>query len=282
MDKSKDAFRTISEVAEWLGTPTHVLRFWESRFTQVKPVKRAGGRRYYRPSDMELLGGIKKLLHDDGMTIRGVQKLLREEGVKHVSAMSMPIDGSDGAIEGTLEAPVDTQTDLSDDTSVAELRVVPSEPVEDTADNVVALEISTPAPTEPDAPEPVEDRAEEDTPVEEPVEDHGDEDAPVEEPLVDHDDEDAPVDAPQDAPENVFFDETPAPPAPAAPTPIVADVPEDPADDDFVPPAITDVASTLRNAASSGTAIEHTGEALGSLYDRLAKLRARMDGDTDA
>ncbi|WP_226780892.1 MerR family transcriptional regulator [Oceaniglobus trochenteri] len=87
-NKSPDAFRTISEVAEWLDVPTHVLRFWESRFTQVKPVKRAGGRRYYRPADMELLGGIKRLLHDDGLTIRGVQKLLREEGIAHVAALA--------------------------------------------------------------------------------------------------------------------------------------------------------------------------------------------------
>ncbi|MEL6643728.1 MAG: MerR family transcriptional regulator [Pseudomonadota bacterium] len=92
MEKSPEAFRTISEVAEWLEVPTHVLRFWESRFAQVKPVKRAGGRRYYRPSDMRLIGGIKKLLHEDGMTIRGVQKLLREEGVKYVSAYSRPLD----------------------------------------------------------------------------------------------------------------------------------------------------------------------------------------------
>ncbi|MEO1788661.1 MAG: MerR family transcriptional regulator [Pseudomonadota bacterium] len=92
MEKSPEAFRTISEVAEWLDVPTHVLRFWESRFAQVKPVKRAGGRRYYRPSDMRLIGGIKKLLHEDGMTIRGVQKLLREEGVKYVSAYSRPLD----------------------------------------------------------------------------------------------------------------------------------------------------------------------------------------------
>ncbi|MGR3320675.1 MAG: MerR family transcriptional regulator [Pseudooceanicola sp.] len=70
MAKSADAFRTISEVADWLGTPAHVLRFWESKFTQVKPVKRAGGRRYYRPADMELLGGIKQLLHEEGMTIK--------------------------------------------------------------------------------------------------------------------------------------------------------------------------------------------------------------------
>lgn len=88
MAKSADAFRTISEVAEWLETPAHVLRFWESKFTQVKPVKRAGGRRYYRPGDMELLGGIKQLLHEEGMTIKGVQKLLRERGPGHVSALS--------------------------------------------------------------------------------------------------------------------------------------------------------------------------------------------------
>lgn len=87
MSKSADAFRTISEVAEWLDTPAHVLRFWESKFTQVKPVKRADGRRYYRPADMRLLGGIKKLLHDDGMTIKGVQKILREQGIKHVSSL---------------------------------------------------------------------------------------------------------------------------------------------------------------------------------------------------
>ena len=92
MAKSPDAFRTISEVAEWLDKPAHVLRFWESKFTQVKPVKRAGGRRYYRPDDMLLLGGIKKLLHDDGMTIKGVQKILREQGIKHVAALSQPLD----------------------------------------------------------------------------------------------------------------------------------------------------------------------------------------------
>ncbi|SER97036.1 MerR HTH family regulatory protein [Tranquillimonas rosea] len=95
MEKSKDAFRTISEVAEWLDVPTHVLRFWESRFTQVKPVKRAGGRRYYRPADMALLGGIRKLLHEDGLTIRGAQKLLREQGVRHVASMSPPLEGGD-------------------------------------------------------------------------------------------------------------------------------------------------------------------------------------------
>ncbi|WP_420586866.1 MerR family transcriptional regulator [Ruegeria sp.] len=92
MSKSPDAFRTISEVADWLGVQAHVLRFWESRFSQVKPVKRAGGRRYYRPNDMRLLGGIKKLLHEDGITIKGVQRILREQGVNHVAALSQGLD----------------------------------------------------------------------------------------------------------------------------------------------------------------------------------------------
>ena len=94
MAKSPEAFRTISEVAEWLGVQVHVLRFWESRFAQVKPVKRAGGRRYYRPNDMRLLGGIKKLLHDDGLTIKGVQRILREQGVAHVASLSQDLEVS--------------------------------------------------------------------------------------------------------------------------------------------------------------------------------------------
>lgn len=102
-DKARDAFRTISEVSEWLDLQPHVLRFWESKFSQIKPIKRAGGRRYYRPADMELIGGIRKLLHDDGMTIKGVQKLLREKGVKHVAALSPSVH--DGASQPVDEAP---------------------------------------------------------------------------------------------------------------------------------------------------------------------------------
>ena len=105
MPKSRDAFRTISEVAEWLDVQPHVLRFWESKFSQVRPVKRAGGRRYYRPADMQLLGGIKKLLHDDGMTIKGVQKLLREKGIKEISALSKAVD-SDEAEAAAIEATI--------------------------------------------------------------------------------------------------------------------------------------------------------------------------------
>lgn len=86
--KAPDAFRTISEVSDALDTPAHVLRFWESKFSQIKPVKRAGGRRYYRPDDINLLSGIKTVLHEQGMTIKGAQKLLREKGVKHVAAIA--------------------------------------------------------------------------------------------------------------------------------------------------------------------------------------------------
>ena len=84
--KAPDAFRTISEVSEDLDLPQHVLRFWETRFTQVKPMKRGGGRRLYRPDHVALLRGIKALLYDDGMTIKGVQKMLREQGAKTVIA----------------------------------------------------------------------------------------------------------------------------------------------------------------------------------------------------
>ena len=92
MIKSADAFRTISEVAEWLDTETHVLRFWESKFSQIKPVKRAGGRRYYRPKDMLIIGGIKKLLHEDGLTIKGTQRIIKDKGLNYVSNLSKPLE----------------------------------------------------------------------------------------------------------------------------------------------------------------------------------------------
>ncbi len=84
MEKSPDAFRTISEAAEELNVPQHVLRFWETRFAQIKPMKRAGGRRYYRPADIELLKGIHTLLYSQGYTIRGVQRILKEENAAYV------------------------------------------------------------------------------------------------------------------------------------------------------------------------------------------------------
>jgi DNA-binding transcriptional MerR regulator len=84
-EKSPEAFRSISEAAGDLELPQHVLRFWESRFSQLKPIKRAGGRRYYRPEDIDLLRGIRALLYNDGLTIKGVQKLLKGRGARHVA-----------------------------------------------------------------------------------------------------------------------------------------------------------------------------------------------------
>ena len=84
MDKAPDAFRTISEVADEIDVPQHVLRFWEARFAHIRPVKRAGGRRFYRPEDVDLLRGIRALLYFEGYTIKGVQKILREQGPRYV------------------------------------------------------------------------------------------------------------------------------------------------------------------------------------------------------
>src|SRR5215212_1951374 len=88
MDKSPEAFRTISEVAEDLDVPQHVLRFWETRFSHIKPLKRGGGRRYYRRDDVDLLRGIRRLLYGEGYTIKGVQRILKEHGVKAVQGLS--------------------------------------------------------------------------------------------------------------------------------------------------------------------------------------------------
>ncbi len=92
--KSAEAFRTISEVAAELDVPQHVLRFWESKFSQIKPMKRAGGRRYYRPADIDLLRGIRILLYSDGYTIKGVQKVLREKGLRFVAEIGQSASSS--------------------------------------------------------------------------------------------------------------------------------------------------------------------------------------------
>jgi Predicted transcriptional regulators len=100
LDKAPDAFRTISEVADDLDIPQHVLRFWETRFTQIKPMKRSGGRRYYRPDDIDLLRGIRRLLYGEGYTIRGVQRILKEHGVASVQRLAdATAIASFGAIE---------------------------------------------------------------------------------------------------------------------------------------------------------------------------------------
>jgi DNA-binding transcriptional MerR regulator len=164
MSKSPDAFRTISEVAEWLDTQAHVLRFWESKFTQVKPVKRAGGRRYYRPSDMMLLGGIKKLLHDDGMTIKGAQKLLREKGVKYVASLSQPVDGEEPEPIEEIIADI-VHVDTPEEPETAQVLAFqrteePEAPAADDPQTQLTLEATDPE----EAPAPVEDTVVEDQP----------------------------------------------------------------------------------------------------------------------
>ncbi len=100
LDKAPDAFRTISEVADDLDIPQHVLRFWETRFAQIKPMKRSGGRRYYRPDDVDLLKGIRRLLYGEGYTIRGVQRILKEHGIKSVQGLA---DGTAAVSFGAIE-----------------------------------------------------------------------------------------------------------------------------------------------------------------------------------
>lgn len=121
--KSPDAFRTISEVAQELDLPQHVLRFWETRFKQIKPMKRGGGRRYYRPDDVELLKGIRHLLYSEGYTIKGVQRILKEQGNRFVSA----------AAEGGLALAIEQEAPAKQAVPVTQLTQRPSPQVEDSS-----------------------------------------------------------------------------------------------------------------------------------------------------
>lgn len=112
MPKSPDAFRTISEVADELDVPQHVLRFWETKFTQIKPLKRAGGRRYYRPADVDLIRGIQALLYGEGYTIKGVQRILKDQGVRFVLETGQTGAPTKTANLGTT--PIDPETGKGD------------------------------------------------------------------------------------------------------------------------------------------------------------------------
>ena len=126
MDKAPDAFRTISEVADELDIPQHVLRFWETRFTQIKPMKRSGGRRYYRPDDVDLLKGIRRLLYGEGYTIRGVQRILKEHGIKSVQGIADQTAAvSFGAVEDavglSMQEPEEADAEEADEARGADL-----------------------------------------------------------------------------------------------------------------------------------------------------------------
>ncbi|NDV01553.1 MerR family transcriptional regulator [Pseudoroseicyclus tamaricis] len=257
MAKSKDAFRTISEVADWLETPAHVLRFWESKFTQVRPVKRAGGRRYYRPDDMALLGGIKALLHNEGMTIKGVQKLLRERGVAHVAALAPPHPGDDDMVD--VQAPRPDLRLVHDET--AEEAPAPEAEIDD-AELVPEIEAELPP-----EPGPV---AEEEPPADE----------PPEEPAFQHRADPLPEEPPvaEAPPPEPLPDPAPEPPPPAPPEAEPEPQPVEP------PPALAPVTPLPRRqehvlgrlarltAAQLGP---HRG-ALGSLAERLATHREAL------
>ena len=115
LDKAPDAFRTISEVADDLDVPQHVLRFWETRFSQIKPMKRSGGRRYYRPDDVNLLRGIRRLLYGEGYTIRGVQRILREHGIKSVQSLTDTVPGQAPAV---FDGPAFPDSDALEDADI--------------------------------------------------------------------------------------------------------------------------------------------------------------------
>jgi len=125
LNKAPDAFRTISEVADELDLPQHVLRFWESRFPHIKPMKRGGGRRYYRPEDIDLLRGIRRLLYGDGYTIRGVQRILREQGVRTVQSV-----GQGGPAANLLAPPRDDAHDAEDEPNGRPAAIAFSSPLE--------------------------------------------------------------------------------------------------------------------------------------------------------
>ena len=116
MDKAPDAFRTISEVADDLDIPQHVLRFWETRFAQIKPMKRSGGRRYYRPDDVDLLRGIRRLLYGEGYTIRGVQRILKEHRIKAVQGVA---DQSGAVSFGAVEEAIGKSLNEPDEAETA-------------------------------------------------------------------------------------------------------------------------------------------------------------------
>lgn len=251
MAKSPDAFRTISEVADWLGVQPHVLRFWESKFTQVKPVKRAGGRRYYRPADMLLLGGIKRLLHDEGMTIKGVQKILREQGVAHVSDQSRSLDDLTMA---QLEDEVSTPAKPDDAARVLPFQS-PADPTETAKD---------PARSQP---EPASDApASEPAPVAE--------EAKADEPVADAAGPDPEKDAePVSELPSFMHQPKPVPPAADRPAPRVVEVPETPAESEIqVPPGVLAKVAALHNLP-----VEQL-DAMRQAFAGLQTLHSRLSG----
>ncbi|NGM47227.1 MerR family transcriptional regulator [Rhodobacter sp. SGA-6-6] len=254
MDKSPEAFRTISEVAEALETPAHVLRFWESRFPQIRPVKRAGGRRYYRPSDVALLTGIKRLLHDEGMTIRGVQKILREQGIRHVSGLSEETSAEEEALEAAMAGRYDDEPKLPPERVEEETAAALEAALDDTRGVVLPF-----APVaEPAAEAPAEEAVAELQVPEAPAA------VPNESPVAAEAPPEVEVASPAEPPpQRDFFDPPPAPRPADSPAPAAAE-------------ASATLAARLR-ALPRGS-LAPRAEALAGIADRIAALRGRMAG----
>lgn len=269
MEKSADAFRTISEVAEQLETPAHVLRFWESRFPQVRPVKRAGGRRYYRPADVALLAGIKRLLHDEGVTIRGVQKILREQGVRHVAGLggmaALPPPEAD--IEAVLAREFSPATDPEPAPVVAEVQTAQVISLEAALARAEGRSVQLPLDLDvvaEDAPEaPFVDAEEE--PLPEPVMLHAaDRGADAGDELQEHDSPVAVEDASADAHDDSGDD-------------AADDTADDPTDDSAHAVETHDESSIMMRLRMVDPAqIAHRSAELAALRERMLDLRARL------
>lgn len=210
-EKSDGAFRTIREVADWLAVPTHVLRFWESKFDQIAPVKGAGGRRYYRPEDMRLLGGIKVMLHDQGLTVRGVSQKIEDEGLEAVMALSPDLEAVEAPLQRTrrvIRSGEDADSQVVPFDRAKTLDETPRAPVEIPAQpDAPSTESQPPQPVDVGTPpQPV------DTGPQEP------EAAPAPEPEIDT--PEMPAEDPTPPPTDERGITPPAAPAPVAPTPI--------------------------------------------------------------
>ncbi|MGA0539091.1 MerR family transcriptional regulator [Neotabrizicola sp. VNH66] len=275
MDKSPEAFRTISEVAEALETPAHVLRFWESRFPQIRPVKRAGGRRYYRPSDVALLAGIKRLLHDEGMTIRGVQKILREHGVRHVSGLSEETSPEAEALEAAMIARHDVEAEIAPSEAAEATAAALEAALEAPVSNIIAFPPADPAaPAAPEEPMPM--------PAADPRQTHFPGFEPEEpEPVIEAagvpepppaEVPGPPPEAPPPPPEEAPPAPPPeAPPAPPTEVPLDSPPPESARPSDGPRPTAAARLRALRPGTLAGRQV-----ALGELAQRIASLRARL------
>ncbi len=301
MAKSPEAFRTISEVAEWLGVQAHVLRFWESKFTQVKPVKRAGGRRYYRPTDMLLLGGVKKLLHDDGMTIKGVQKVLREQGASYVADHSPSLDDLtmaqlDGEVVDTRVAheaavlPFESRqvADLpgesaTEDAPVAEdqeeAEVISVEPdLPSSESDAGPIQIQNSAAAEPEAAEPVpEEVAPTEPETEEPEVTAVEQEAVESEETVEEPRQPEPEPEPESKPDialpSFMHKRAEEAPAPMAKVPHIVDAPDGPPEDQIeVPAGMLARISTLDRIPASQI------DGMRAVQAQLEALHARLSG----